>query len=71
VGTRDESRVFQGEEGRGCRRVEGFGGSTARVSIRFEKVPSQISGAVLENGKLTIRFPAGEGYQSTRVGFVW
>ncbi len=51
--------------------IEGIGGSTARVTVWFQRVPSRTSGAVLENGKLTIRFPAGEGYQSTRVGFVW
>lgn len=51
--------------------IEGIGGTTVDLDVRFLRPPAQISGAMLARGKLTVHFPAGEGYQRTTVGFIW
>jgi hypothetical protein len=49
--------------------IEGLGGSVTEVNVRFTRTPSQLEGATLDHGRLTVRFPAGEGYQRTTVRF--
>jgi hypothetical protein len=51
--------------------IEGLAGSVAEVDVRFARPPSQISGASLDHEKLTVRFPAGEGYQRVTVQFTY
>jgi glycogen debranching enzyme len=51
--------------------IEGIGGSTAQVSVRFARPPIRIQGAALKDGKLAVRFPDGEGYRRTSVHFSW
>jgi hypothetical protein len=51
--------------------IEGLGGSASEVDVRFFQEPLQISGATLNNGKLMVHFPAGEGYQRTKIRFTW
>ena len=51
--------------------IEGPGGSTAELDVRFVRAPAQISGAALAGRKLTVHFPAGEGYQRAAVRFTW
>jgi hypothetical protein len=51
--------------------MEGLAGSTTEVDVRFVRPPAQISGATLNGGKLTVRFPEGDGYQRTVVRFKW
>jgi hypothetical protein len=51
--------------------IEGVAGSVAELNVRFARPPSQISGAILDHEKLTVRFPAGEGYQRIAVRFTY
>jgi glycogen debranching enzyme len=51
--------------------IEGLAGSSVSLDIRFVRAPSQIAGAVLDHGKLLVRFPSGEGYQRTTVRFTF
>jgi glycogen debranching enzyme len=51
--------------------VEGPAGSTSELDIRFARNPARTEGGALQGKKLTVRFPAGEGYQRTSVRFIW
>jgi hypothetical protein len=51
--------------------IEGLAGSVAELDVRFARPPSQISGATLDHEKLTVQFPAGEGYQRLKVRFTY
>ena len=51
--------------------IEGLGGSTAELDVRFIKAPVQIDGGALSGTKLTVRFPPGEGHRKTTVRFIW
>jgi 2-methylaconitate cis-trans-isomerase PrpF len=51
--------------------IEGVAGSVAELDVRFVRAPSQIEGAVLDHGKLLVRFPPGEGYHRTTVRFTY
>jgi len=51
--------------------IEGIGGTTAELDVRFIKAPIQINGATLAGRKLMVHFPPGEGYRRTSVKFTW
>ena len=53
--------------------IEGMGGTEAQVDARFQRVPTQVKGAVLKGtGRLMVPFPAtGDGYRRVSVSFVW
>jgi hypothetical protein len=51
--------------------IEGLGGATVALNVRFARPPVQVSGAALEDGLLVVRFPAGEGYQRAVVRFTF
>jgi glycogen debranching enzyme len=51
--------------------IEGIGGTTAEIDVRFIKPPTHITGATLAGKKLTVHFPPGEGYQRTSIQFTW
>jgi hypothetical protein len=51
--------------------IEGLAGSVVELDIRFVRPPLQVSGATLDRGKLTVRFPAGDGYQRSAVRFTY
>jgi hypothetical protein len=51
--------------------IEGLGGSAVALNVRFVRPPVRVSGASLDDGILTVRFPAGEGYQRTTVRFTY
>lgn len=51
--------------------IEGQGGSSVDLDVRFTRTPARIDGAALNNNKLTVRFPAGAGYQRSAVRFHW
>jgi len=41
------------------------------LPVRLNRQGVRIAGAQLEDGKLRLRIPAGEGYQRTSVTFTW
>jgi hypothetical protein len=51
--------------------IEGLADSVAELDVRFVRTPSQIAGAVLDHGKLLVRFPPSEGYHRTTVQFTY
>jgi hypothetical protein len=51
--------------------IEGNGGSSVALDVRFAHAPTRIDGATLANGKLTVHFPPGSGYQPAAVRFHW
>ena len=51
--------------------IEGLAGSVVELDIRFVRSPVQVLGATLDRGKLTVRFPAGDGYQRSAVRFTY
>jgi hypothetical protein len=51
--------------------IEGLAGSTVALNARFVRTPVQVSRASFEKAILTVRFPAGEGYQRTTVRFTY
>jgi glycogen debranching enzyme len=51
--------------------VEGMAGSEAQLAVRFARAPAKVTGAVLSQGKLIVRFAEGEGYVRARIGFTW
>ncbi len=51
--------------------VEGQAGTAADIDIRFRRPPIQISGAILQGGKVLVGFPKGSGYQRVTVRFQW
>jgi hypothetical protein len=51
--------------------IEGLAGSVAELDVRFVRPPSQVLGATLDHEKLTVQFPAGEGYQRVTIRFTY
>jgi hypothetical protein len=51
--------------------IEGLGGRTASLSVRFTKQPSRVAGATLADGVLSVRFADGSGYQRGSIRFFW
>ncbi len=47
--------------------IEGLGGSTAALDVRFGRAPGRITGASLKDGKLIVHFPPGNGYVRMKV----
>jgi glycogen debranching enzyme len=51
--------------------LEAPGGSTQSLPVRFNRTAVSVSGASVEQDRLLVPFPAGDGYRRTQVEFSW
>ena len=51
--------------------LEGQGGETAEIYVRLNRRRVRVEGGSLSQNGLTVRFPAGNGYQHQTVRFTW